>query len=124
MFYQLKDIDDSEAQILISKSKSDRSECDEKNGWFVGGLDAKLRNILTDRIKKYCIDSEGDTMSMISAATAPSTIGDSILFEDDQGQDIFDEDLEETEEDVDDTEAEADPQGGISTTKKVKLSQS
>ncbi len=103
MFYQLKNIWDTDAQLLISKSRSDRKECDEKNGWFQPGMDAKLRTILTENIKKHCLEGDADSMSMISSATGggqSSTVGDSLLFDEDEGMDIFeDEDLEEGDND-------------------------
>lgn len=53
MFYMYKHIQVEEAQTLMAASlKPPGSTCDEKNGWYHSGLDAKLRDILTKEIKK------------------------------------------------------------------------
>ncbi len=43
-------------QFLPSFQKPEHSSCDEKNGWYNAGLDAKLREILTKEIKKVILE--------------------------------------------------------------------
>ncbi len=54
MFYQFKDLHLTEAQELIASSRGPPgTSCDEKNGWFVAGTDAKLREILTKAVNDH-----------------------------------------------------------------------
>ena len=53
MFYQYKDIRVSEVQKIFKTSLDPiAKECDEKNGWYLPGADAKARQILTTSITK------------------------------------------------------------------------
>ena len=90
MFYQFKNICLPEAKLLINKYSI--SYCDEKNGWFKSGLDAKLRDLITETIKSTCYFD--DSASMIST----STMQPSIVDED------YDQDIDDNEEELDSDE--------------------
>ena len=68
MFYQYKDIKLEEAENLVKlKTKKgmqkDAQTCSERNGWFEGGLDSALREIMTKSI----------TQSLTSSLKTPHT---------------------------------------------------
>jgi general transcription factor 3C polypeptide 5 (transcription factor C subunit 1) len=96
MFYQYKDIQITEAQILMTKYKSNSNECNEKNGWFKSGLDSKLRDILADSIKKFAMDD--DAMSMASSVNTSVFGANSSIADADDDYDV-NSDLDIDEED-------------------------
>ena len=42
--------------VLFRFQKPEGSTCDEKNGWFYPGLDAQLREVMTQEIKKVIFE--------------------------------------------------------------------
>ena len=74
IFYQLKNICLPEAQMLIQKYQI--GQCDEKNGWFKSGYDAKLRNLLAETIKQTCYFDDNASISTMQASSVIDDVED------------------------------------------------
>lgn len=65
VFYQYKNIQVPEAQMMIQKHLLHEGEsCEiEKNGWYKRGLEEKLRNVLADTIKETCLEDDNISLA-------------------------------------------------------------
>ena len=66
MFYQLCDLDDTDLQAIIHANDGKETSCDERNGWLESDVLAKLRDLITEKLKDTFIKLKTETGKMFS----------------------------------------------------------
>ena len=90
MFYQYRNIELPEMNILLQNYRGAEEDCDEKNGWYKPGLDSTIRDTIADLIKKNFVDD--DSMSLGSSMNISyEGAVDNDDFDSDDNMDVEDE---------------------------------
>ncbi|XP_034048551.1 general transcription factor 3C polypeptide 5 [Thalassophryne amazonica] len=94
MFYQLCDLDVESIRQVIRQNDGKETECDERDGWCLPGTTYKLRNIISEMVKRV-IEANKPKLSKL---TRRRQIGQNM----DVPERAVDEDQEEDEEEEED----------------------